>query len=348
MFHKSNWLATLVVAVVTIVAAAAGGVGQQPKQPKADVDLTPPRFLYGHDLKVRPGGERDFTEKTPRVGVELYHDTVRNVLLAISDKGWIAATANPKFNPEQKECKWLTAHDLHARRADEKEFTSKTRKYGVEVYHDRGTQQLLYVCESGAVAFAPLPPSLVTDRGPKLHHALNLKVRRPEHSDFSQALPFGVEVFRDENTPDVLLWIVGESGSLSTATTHSSSAADPNKVRSPETLHGLILRVRRADEMNFSDKTRRLSIDIYRDVNTEGHLVYLCETGAIAVTDPVQNYDPKQRGVSWLGGIALRARPAGEKDFAKARRYQIEIFRDNRTGNLLYVCETGSIAVASR
>ena len=32
-------------------------------------------------------------------------------------------------------------------------------------------------------------------------------------------------------------------------------------------------------------------------------------------------------------------------DFEKAKKYGIEVFEDNRTGNLLFLSETGSIAV---
>ena len=43
--------------------------------------------------------------------------------------------------------------------------------------------------------------------------------------------------------------------------------------------------------------------------------------------------------------MALGARKAGDENFAKARKYGIEAFQDNRTGNLVFISETGSIAV---
>ncbi|MDW8242355.1 MAG: hypothetical protein RMJ88_04000 [Thermogemmata sp.] len=281
------------------------------------------------------------------MGVELYHDIGREVLLALSEKGWIAAIKAPPIGAD-KQSRWLTAHDLHARKAEEKEFTATTRKYGVEVYQDLATQQMLYVCESGSVALAPLPAGLVTDRGPKFHHALTLRVRKPTQNDFAMAPRFGIEVYRDTNTPDGLLYLVSETGSL--AVTNSKQAAiqpPPAQVNNPDTLYGLILRVRTAEEKTFTSNTRRIGIEVYRDTNTEGHLVYLSETGAIAVALP-SKFDESKRGVSWLGGMALRVRPTGEKSFEKARQYSIEVFQDNRTGNLIYVCETGSIAVVSR
>jgi hypothetical protein len=337
--------------LLLVGAALAGGgtwsTAQQPPPPGTTAEV-PPKFLHGHDLKVRPGGEKDFTEKTPRIGVELYHDVARQVVLALSEKGWIAAVPAPSIgsNPQ---CKWLTAHDLHARKADEKDFTPKTRKYGVEVFQDLALRQLLYICESGAVALAPLPAGLVTDRGPKFLRGFSLGVRRPEQSDFANAPRFGVEIFRDENTPDGLICIVGESGSIATVPSPTTPAAAPSEpVKNPQTLYGLILRVRSAQEKAFSDTTRRFSIEVYADTNTApGHLLYISQTGAIAAAVQ-KKVDESKRGVTWLGGMALRARRAGERSFDKATQYNIEVFRDNRSGNLLYICETGSIAVVSQ
>lgn len=344
----------LMLVGAAVVSAGTWSSAQKLIPPSSGIE-GPPKFLHGHDLKVRPGGERDFTEKTPRIGVELYHDTARQVVLALSEKGWIAAAPAPSIgsNPQ---CKWLTAHDLHARKADEKEFTPKTRKYGVEVFQDLALRQLLYICESGAVALAPLPAGLVTDRGPKLLHGFSLAARRSEQSDFANAPRFGVEVFRDENTPDGLICIVGESGSIAAVPSPSTTiptapmtipAAPTSKVKDPQTLYGLILRVRTAQEKTFSDTTRRFGVEVYADPNTAtGHLLYISQTGAIAAVAQ-KRVDEGKRGVIWLGGMALRARRAGERSFDKATRYNIEVFQDNRTGNLLYICETGSIAVVN-
>ncbi len=48
----------------------------------------------------------------------------------------------------------------------------------------------------------------------------------------------------------------------------------------------------------------------------------------------------------WLHGLEFRVRKAGEADFNKdTKKYGIEVFRDENTGNLVYISETGSIAV---
>ena len=38
-------------------------------------------------------------------------------------------------------------------------------------------------------------------------------------------------------------------------------------------------------------------------------------------------------------------RKATQADFKGAKRYGLEVFRDENNGNLIYVCETGALAV---
>ncbi len=314
---------------------------------------TTPQFLHGHDFRVRPGGERVFSDKTPRVGVEFYYDPVHQAVVAISEKGRIAVAPAPPGVAASKTfgSKWLFAHDLDARKAGEAEFTQKTRKFGVEVFRDLAANRLVYVCESQAVAMAPVPAGLVTDRGPRWHHALELKVRDPSQGDFEKAARFGVEAYRDENTPDGLIYIVAETGAIATATPKGGSAPPPaapkttKEILHPKHLHGLILRVRRGDEPEFTDQTARYGVEVFEDPNAGRLLVFISQSGDIAVTPPPASYDPKVRGVTWKHSLSLRARPSGDKTFDKARRYGIEVFQDNRTGCLVYICETGSIAV---
>lgn len=51
----------------------------------------------------------------------------------------------------------------------------------------------------------------------------------------------------------------------------------------------------------------------------------------------------------WMHGLDLRVRKGGVKDFtddpAKTPKYGVEVFRDENNGNLVYISETGSIAV---
>jgi hypothetical protein len=56
--------------------------------------------------------------------------------------------------------------------------------------------------------------------------------------------------------------------------------------------------------------------------------------------------DVKPKAPEWKHGMELRVRKAGEADFNKdTKKIGIEVFRDENNGNLIYVSETGSIAV---
>jgi hypothetical protein len=55
----------------------------------------------------------------------------------------------------------------------------------------------------------------------------------------------------------------------------------------------------------------------------------------------------KTKDPSWLYGLNLKARKSNEDDFTKdTKKYGIEVFKDENTNNIIYISETGSIAVA--
>jgi hypothetical protein len=51
------------------------------------------------------------------------------------------------------------------------------------------------------------------------------------------------------------------------------------------------------------------------------------------------------KGPKWIHGLDLKARPAGDLTWDKARKFGIEVFRDENNGNLVYVTQDGHIAV---
>jgi len=325
-------------AILAAGLAFTGGAAELAAQPKTTDKGPPPKFLYGHDLKVRPGTQRDW-DKAAKIGVEVFQDETVKATVGISENGTLSvfplgAVGNDKTS------KWVTAHDLKVRKAGEADFSQKTKTWGVEVFRDLGSNKLLYVSEAAGVAFAPVPGNLVNDKGPKWHHGLEPKVRNAEQDTFENAKRFGLEVFKDENTGGLVY--ITETGSLGTATA-PAAAPDPKKIASPKPVYGLTLRVRAADEPEFSEKTKRFGIEVFEDPNANT-LFYLTETGSIAVMPNAPRMDDK-KGVSWKGAMNLRARKGGEKDFEKAKKYGIEVFEDNRTGNLIFISETGSIAI---
>jgi len=327
------------IALATALVVGLGAPGHAGAQDKTD-KTDAPKFLYGHDVRVRAGGKKDFTPETPKVGIEVYHDEATKANIGISEKGELAVTPAGPVGAD-KTCKWLTAHDLAVRKAGEPEFTSTTKKWGVELFRDLGSNRLLYACESGAVAFAPIPGTLITTGGPKWHHALEPKVRTPGQASFDNAKRFGLEVFKDENTGGLIY--ITEAGSIATAAA-PPSPPDPKKIAPPKTAYGFELRVRGADEPNFSDKTKRVGLEVFEDPNANNVLFYITDSGHIA-TAPGHGKFADAKGVTWKGAMTLKARKGGDAKFDNAKKYGIEVFQDNRTGNLIFICETGSIAV---
>lgn len=54
----------------------------------------------------------------------------------------------------------------------------------------------------------------------------------------------------------------------------------------------------------------------------------------------------KTKDPSWMYGLNLKARKSTEDDFTKdTKKYGIEVFKDENNNNLIYISETGSIAV---
>ena len=300
-----------------------------------------PTFLYGYDLRVRPGGKKDFTAETPRIGVEVFHDEATKAIIGISELGSIAVARAVPVGADRT-CKWITAHDLKARKAGEPEFTDRTKKYGVELFLDKGSTRLLYVSETASISFAPIPGGLVDNRAALWHHALEPKVRNPDMDNFEGARKFGMEIFKDENTGG-LIYIVAETGSIATAPA-PAAAPDPMKLSPPATRYGLVLRVRGANEPDFTDKTKKVGLEVFEDANANVFF-YLTQFGHVATAPNPGKVPAEARGVTWKGAIALKARKGGDKTFDTAKKYGIEVFQDNRTGNLIFICETGSIAV---
>lgn len=329
------------LAVFMAVLSVLTGGSSNPAGAQDKTKTIPPTHLYGHDLKVRPGGEREWTNAL-KIGVEFFRDDATKTIIAISDTGSIAVTRAPVGAlGKMEKPDWLTAHDLACRKAGEVEFTQKTKKFGVELFRDRPTNTLLYVCESGSLVLASVPGGLVTDKEPKWHHALEPKVRAPEQDKFDTAKKFGMEIFKDENTGGLIY--VTETGGIAPAAA-PGEAVDPKKLQPPKTMYGLVLRVRGAAETEFTEKTKKMGVEVFEDPNSKATF-YITEAGFVATAPKAGKIPDDAKGVTWKSAMALGARKAGEKLFDTAKKYGIEVFEDNRTGNLIFISETGSIAV---
>jgi hypothetical protein len=201
-----------------------------------------------------------------------------------------------------------------------------------------------------AVGLAGWPSSVAVAQGPRTPqwtHALDLKARKstePAFTDKTRA--FGVEVFRDDNNGNGVY--IDELGALAVAANFKDVPAPVVKSKAPEWMHGLDLKVRKAGEAEFTDKTRVVSLEVFRDANT-GNWIYMTETGSFAVAPGAQSArapTPSPKAPQWVHGLDLKCRKAGDKEFTRETPIiSLEVFRDENNGNLIYITETGAIAV---
>jgi hypothetical protein len=73
--------------------------------------------------------------------------------------------------------------------------------------------------------------------------------------------------------------------------------------------------------------------------------------GGLLVADLRQNYlyAQESKKPEWQHGLMLRARKGEEDNFTKdTKKYGVEVFVDANNGNLIYISETGSIAVVKK
>src|SRR5205814_6308972 len=110
----------------------------------------------------------------------------------------------------------------------------------------------------------------------------------------------------------------------------------------PRTANSRHRHVRTSDEIAVSPTSKVLSVEVFEDPNTNV-MLYISETGFVA-TAPVKKL-AATGGVDLVKGLNLKARKAGEDDDEKAAKFGVEVFRDNRTGYLVFISETGAISV---
>jgi len=257
-------LAVVAAGLIGLMFGPTPLVGQEKGKAPPPAPKNAPKFLYGHDLKVRPGGDKDW-DKARKISLEVYQDefavsagdqkkTVA-VQVAVTDDGVVAAAAAVALG-DRKEWEYKGGMALSVRKAAEREFTQKTQKFGVELFRDLRANRLVYGCETGSIAFAPVPGNLADEKGPKFQHGFAVRVRAPDQDTFENAKGFGVEAYKDENTGGLVY--ATDTGSISAGPAAAAPPADKNKVADPKHSHGLILRVRKADETDFTTKTHRL------------------------------------------------------------------------------------------
>ena len=243
-----------------------------------------------------------------------------------------------KAQDKAKEPDWKHGMELRVRKAGEPDFTPKTQKFGVEAFKDESTNSLLYITETVSLALAPAGSGSDSAKPPEWKHAMEVRVRKAGDVKWDNAKKFGIEVFRDENNGNLVY--ICDTGSVSVV---PGGGAAPEKSKAPEWKHGMELSVRKAGEPDFNKNTKKYGIEVFSDENN-GNLVYVSESGAIAVVTGVKTMGEK--APDWKHGMELAARKANEDKFTPTtQRYGVEVFRDENNGNLIYIADTGSITV---
>jgi predicted small secreted protein len=303
---------------------------------------TKPKWLDAQDFLVRPNGEKNFGKNTPKIGVEFFIDANVGALIAINEAGTIAAAPVSKFTTDRKAA-WAFAHELRTRKAEEESWKT-SKPYGLEAFQYKAAQQLVYLSDAKGLALSPLPTQVGSDTPPSWQHGLMLKVRSLGQQKFADSkTKIGVEVFKDGNTSGLIY--ITETGQIATAQSPGSQP-DPSAPKRPNPIYGLEPQIRKADEREFTASTRIIPIEVFQDPNS-GSLIYLSELGYIATVASPTDIKNAQ-GLTWSHAMSLKVRKGGEKEFASAAKYGIEVYIDKNTGNVVYLCETGSIAVIPR
>jgi hypothetical protein len=240
---------------------------------------------------------------------------------------------------------WKHGLNFQVRRAGDTTFTDKTPKFGAEVFLDKDINKLVYISETSSLGLGSA--AKVGDgqevKAPKLFHALEVRVRGANEMTFSdKTRKFSSEVFKDVNT-DQLVYI-SEAGSI--AVTPGASISAASKIKDPVWFHGLDVKVRKVGEKEFSDKTKKVGLEVYKDENTN-HLFYITDAGRIAVVPAGSASKPDEvKPPTWFHAFEVKVRKADEKEFTKdTRTYSVEVYKDDNANTLLYICETGDIAV---
>ena len=76
-------------------------------------------------------------------------------------------------------------------------------------------------------------------------------------------------------------------------------------------------------------------------------LCFLCGLLLAPHVPFVRAADNKVKAPTWLHGMNVMSRKSSEFNFndKQTKKYGIEVYKDEENGNLIYISETGSIAV---
>lgn len=232
-------------------------------------------------------------------------------------------------------------HNIRVRKGGTQDW--KTAPWvGVEFFTDSATNGIIALTQGGGLAVA-LGGPVGADKRTQWLFAHDVRARKADEAKFTESTTkYGVEVLRDLSTGKLLY--LSEKEGIALADAPPALATD----KGPLWHHALVLKVRAADEKQFTATTKMFGIEVFKDENTGG-LLYVSETGSLA-TAPAPSQPPAQDMVKAprpLHGLNPQVRKADEADFTPTtRRVGIEVFQDANTGGLVYISDMGAIATA--
>ena len=309
-------------------------------------------WSHAFDLACRKEGEKDIDKKTRKWGIEAFRDenTGGGIGFYISEAGVIALAPNfaglnlpikPSKGPD-----WKTGLDMPARKAGILPWKG-AKIHSMEVFRDPNVENWLYITEIGNIAACngKLFPGAGA-KAPKWLHSVDLQVRQGGVKEWKDAKKFGLEVYRDSTSSNLVY--ITENGFIAIIPEETEVIVDEKKPgKAPEWLHGLDLSCRKHNEKSFTKDTRKFGVEVYNDLTT-GNLIFMSETGSIAVVNAPKKVEaptPKAKEPMWTHGLNVKCRKYGEKEFDdKTQAFGAEVFRDENIGVTIYINELGNIA----
>lgn len=258
--------------------AAAGGF----QDLKLPLSSKGPDWITGLDLPARKAGEERF-ENAKVHSLEIFRDPNTANFLCITETGYFAAASarGKALASGDKKPRWDHSADLRVRKGGVKNWQNAA-KFGIEVYRENTTGNLIYICETGAIAVVPdttdgKNPS--SGKAPAWLHGLDLACRRHNEPSFTKdTRKWGVEVFLDVNNGNLIF--LCENGNVAVTPGRKNLTTPTTNVKEPIWTHGLNLKVRKAGEKDFSDRTAVFGAEAFRDDNV-GAVIYIAETGSL-------------------------------------------------------------------
>ncbi len=322
--------------------------------PDAHAQQKPKELQWTHafDLACRRYGELDFTKETQKFGVEAFKDNNNGLGVFISQVGSLGSVGGfqaLKLPLTTRGPEWITGLDLPARKAGEEKFEN-AKIHSMEVFRDPNTENWVYITEKGYLAVASAKARITpgADKKPHWAHSVDLRVRKGGVKDWKDATKFGIEVYRDNTTGNLVY--ISETGAVAVLPDANDTKAG-TEGKAPAWLHGLDLPCRKSNEPSFGNNTRKFGVEVFLDANN-GNLIFLTETGNLAVTaGPKDIKAPTENAKDpvWSHGLNLKVRKYGEKEFSEQTNiFGAEAYRDNNLGAILYIGETGSLAVVTK